>query len=78
MPLFDLERNRKQFEERAAELKAHPDRAKIFQRARIRVVKDYLKEAQVGPFTIRSDEHQPVGGGEAPSPLQYFVAATGF
>ena len=48
-------------------------------RAKIRLVEDQLKEAQIGEYTIRCDEAQSRrGGGTAPSPLQYFVAAVGF
>lgn len=48
-------------------------------RAKIRLVEDQLKEAQIGEYTIRCDEAKSRrGGGTAPSPLQYFVAAVGF
>ncbi len=77
-PLIDYERNRQQHEERQRELARDPKRAKIVTRAKVRLIHDYLKEAQVGPFTVRSDEHAPVGEGSAPSPLQYFVVAVGF
>jgi hypothetical protein len=76
--LIDRERIRRQHGDRAAELRAHPDQAKIVTRAKVRIVKDFLKEAQLGRFTIRSDEHAPAGTGEAPTPLQIFVAAVGF
>jgi uncharacterized OsmC-like protein len=49
------------------------------QRARIRLIEDQLKEARVGEYTIVCDEAKARrGGGKAPSPLQYFVAAIGF
>jgi hypothetical protein len=76
--LIDRDRIRRQHQERSAELSAHPDQARIVTRAKVRIVKDFLKEAQLGRFTIRSDEHAPAGGGEAPTPLQIFVAAVGF
>ena len=76
--LIDRERNRRQFAERQAEFREHPDRARLFQRARVRILDNYRKEARIGPFTIQSDEHAPVGEGTAPSPLQYFTAAVGF
>lgn len=76
-PLVDAERLRREHEDRARELAAHPERARITKRAVVRVVRDYLKEARVGQFTFRSDEHAPAGTGEAPTPLDYFVAAIG-
>jgi uncharacterized OsmC-like protein len=51
----------------------------MVQRAKIRLVKDQLKEARVGEFTLTSDEATARGGGgTAPGPLTYFVAAVGF
>ena len=51
----------------------------IRQRAVIRLLEDQLKEARVGDYTILCDEAKSrKGGGKAPSPLQYFVAAVGF
>ena len=48
-------------------------------RATIHLVGDQLKEARIGEYTIRCDEAKSRrGGGTAPSPLQYFVAAVGF
>lgn len=76
-PLIDRERNRRIHLERRAEFAAHPERAKILQRAEVRIVHDYLKEARCASFTFTSDEHAPLGEGSAPSPLQYFVAAVG-
>jgi uncharacterized OsmC-like protein len=56
-----------------------PVGAKLVTRAQIRLVEDQLKEARVGEYTIRCDEAKSRrGGGTAPSPLQYFVAAIGF
>ena len=76
-PIVDAARLRHEHEERTRELAGDPSRARITKRAVIRVVRDYLKEARVGQFTFRSDEHQPAGGGTAPTPLDYFVAAVG-
>jgi len=75
--LVDRERNRASFAERQREFREHPERARIFQRARIRIVDNYRKEVTTGGFTFASDEHAPIGEGSAPSPLQYFVAAVG-
>ncbi len=48
-------------------------------RAVIRLVENQLKEARIGEYTIQCDEAKSrKGGGKAPSPLQYFVAAVGF
>jgi len=48
-------------------------------RAVIRLIEDQLKEARVGEYTLRCDEAKSRrGGGQAPSPLAYFVAAVGF
>ncbi len=75
--LIDAERLRREHEERARELAAHPERARITKRAVARVVRDYYKEARVGQFTFTSDEHPPAGSGAAPTPLDYFVAGVG-
>lgn len=51
----------------------------IRQRAVIRLIEDQLKEARVGEYTLLCDEAKSrKGGGKAPSPLAYFVAAVGF
>ena len=56
-----------------------PDGHTLTTRAKIRLVEDQLKEAQIGEYTILCDEAKSRrGGGVAPSPLQYFVAAVGF
>jgi hypothetical protein len=49
------------------------------QRVKARVVSNVRLEAQVGEFRLISDEHPERGGeGAGPSPLQYFLAGTGF
>ncbi len=56
-----------------------PEGYTLVQRAKIRLIEDQLKEARVGEYTILCDEAKARrGGGKAPSPLQYFVAAIGF
>lgn len=75
--LVDRERIRRVWDEKRAEFAAHPERARIVTRVKARIVRDFLKEAQLGPFTIMSDEHEPYGGGTAPPPLHYFVAGVG-
>ena len=56
-----------------------PEGHTLVQRATIRLIEDQLKEARVGEYTIVCDEAKARrGGGKAPSPLQYFIAAIGF
>ncbi len=51
----------------------------VRQRAVIRLIEDQLKEARVGEYAILCNEAKSrKGGGKAPSPPQYFVAAVGF
>ena len=67
-----------QAQRKAATIK-DPGLRGMVQRARIRLVKDQLKEARVGEFTLVADEAaERGGGGSAPGPLTYFVAAVGF
>ncbi len=75
--------DRSMYREVAATMRARiaeePKLAKITQRARIRLIENQLKEARVGEYTILCDEaRERRGGGLAPSPLQYLVAAVGF
>lgn len=58
---------------------ADPALRKISHRATIRLIENQLKEARIGEYTILCDEAKARrGGGMAPSPLQYLVAAVGF
>ncbi len=75
-PLIDLDRIRRAHMERRSELAAMPGTRLVF-RAKVRILRDFLKEADVGTFTFRSDERPPFGEGTAPTPLQYFVGAIG-
>ena len=78
-PLIDRELHRQHIEERRRELAQNPDERRRVIRAKVTLIHDLLKEAQTGPYRFRSDEAAGTGGGgEAPSPLQYFVAAVGF
>ncbi|MBI4493737.1 MAG: hypothetical protein HY690_13175 [Chloroflexi bacterium] len=78
-PFIDYARSREGYEARRREMAQNPDARRSIFRARITVLHDYLKEVQIGPFRFRSDEPERMGGGgEAPQPLQYFVAAVGF
>lgn len=75
----DLAKFREVTEEQRRQARRGPEGHIIRQRAVIRLVEDQLKEARVGDYTILCDEAKSRrGGGKAPSPLQYFVAAVGF
>jgi len=75
----DLAKFREVTEEQRRQAKRGPEGHIIRQRAIIRLVEDQLKEARVGEYTLLCDEAKSRrGGGKAPSPLQYFVAAVGF
>jgi hypothetical protein len=76
--LVDLARNRELYEATRQEIAHDSARGTLTIRAVVRVVDNYEKEARVGRFVFRSDEHPPDGKGSAPSPLGYFVAAVGF
>jgi hypothetical protein len=75
----DLVKFREVTEEQRRQARRGPEGHIIRQRAVIRLVEDQLKEARVGEYTLLCDEAKSRrGGGKAPSPLQYFVAAVGF
>ncbi len=75
----DLAKFREVTEEQRRQARRSPEGHIIRQRAVIRLVEDQLKEARVGEYTLLCDEAKSRrGGGKAPSPLQYFVAAVGF
>jgi hypothetical protein len=76
---IDLVKFRGVMEEQREQAKKGPEGYSLRQRAVIRLVEDQLKEARVGEYTLLCDEAKSRrGGGKAPSPLQYFVAAVGF
>jgi hypothetical protein len=76
---IDLAKFRETNREQRELAKSSPEGHTIRQRAVIRLIEDQLKEARVGEYTILCDEAKSRrGGGKAPSPLQYFVAAVGF
>lgn len=65
--------------EQQEQAKKGPEGYTLVARAVVRLIDGQLKEARVGEYTIQCDEAKSrKGGGKAPSPLQYFVAATGF
>ena len=76
---IDLAKFREANKEQRERAKTGPEGHTIRQRAVIRLIEDQLKEARVGEYTLLCDEAKArKGGGKAPSPLQYFVAAVGF
>lgn len=77
--MIDVEELRRRHEARRLEVARDPSQRQHVQRATVRVLRNYLKEARVGPWTFLSDESTELGGGgTAPNPLAYFVAAVGF
>lgn len=77
--LIDVEELRRRHEARRLEIARDPSQRLHVQRAKVRVLHNYLKEARVGSWTFLSDESTEIGGGgTAPNPLAYFVAAVGF
>jgi hypothetical protein len=77
--LIDTSKFKEFQDERKARTIKDPSLRQMVQRAKIRLVKDQLKEARVGEFTLISDEAVARGGGgTAPGPLTYFCAAVGF
>jgi len=76
---IDLPTFRETMREQQEIARQGPEGYKLTQRANIRLIENQLKEARVGEYTILCDEAKARrGGGQAPSPLQYFVAAIGF
>lgn len=77
--LIGREKFREHEEELRRDVRADPARAKIVVRAKVRLIEDQLKEARTGEYVFRADEPKARrGGGQAPSPLQYFTASIGF
>ena len=68
------------FERRREAFLSAPETAVTTHEARIRLIQDHYKEAQVpGGYTIACDEPPQQGGsGKGPAPLQYLVASVGF
>jgi len=77
--LIDRQRFREHDDELRRDVRSDPSRAKIVVRAKVRLIEDQLKEARTGEYVFRADEPKARrGGGQAPSPLQYFTASVGF
>ena len=77
---INYQHHREIYEKRRRTFMEHPEEAVTVHQARIRLIKDHLKEAQVpGGYTISCDEPAQRGGtGKSPAPLQYLVSAVGF
>jgi hypothetical protein len=76
---IDREAFRQVHKEQQERAKQGPEGYTNTTRAVIRLIENQLKEARIGEYTIQCDEAKSrKGGGKAPSPLQYFVAAAGF
>ena len=77
---IDYEHHKEIFERRRSAFLEHPEKAVTVHQAKIRLVKDQFKEAQVpGGYVIACDEPAERGGtGKGPAPLQYLVSAVGF
>ena len=67
------------FEQRRQAFLDDPEKAVTRHQAKIRLIKDHYKEAQVpAGYTIACDEPAERGGtGKGPAPLQYLVASVG-
>jgi hypothetical protein len=76
---IDLAKFRETAKEQREQAKRGPEGHTIRSRAVIRLLEDQLKEARVGEYTLFCDEAKSRrGGGRAPGPLAYFIAAIGF
>ena len=77
---IDYEHHKEIFEKRRRAAMENPEKAVTVHQAKIRLVKDHFKEAQVpGGYTISCDEPVERGGmGNDPAPLQFLVASVGF
>ncbi|HXV83624.1 MAG TPA: hypothetical protein VEG60_27525 [Candidatus Binatia bacterium] len=76
---IDYQRHKEIFERRREIFLKDPSKAVTRHEAKIRLIKDHYKEAQVpGGYTIACDEPAERGGsGQGPAPLQYLVASVG-
>jgi hypothetical protein len=76
---IDYHHQKKIFEQRRQAFLKKPEQAVTMHQAKIRLIKDHYKEAQVpGGYTIACDEPAERGGlGQGPAPLQYLVASVG-
>jgi hypothetical protein len=76
---IDYQHHKEIFEQRRQAFLKDPEKAVTTHQAKIRLIKDHYKEAQVpGGYTIACDEPAERGGSDkGPAPLQYLVASVG-
>jgi hypothetical protein len=76
---IDYQHHKEIFEQRRQTFLKDPEKAVTTYRAKIRLIQDHYKEAQVpGGYTIVCDEPKERGGSaKGPAPLQYLVASVG-
>jgi hypothetical protein len=76
---IDYQRHKEIFEMRRLAFAQDPEKAVTTHRAKIRLIQDHYKEAEVpGGYTIKCDEPAERGGmGKGPAPLQYLVSSVG-
>ncbi len=77
---INYEHHKEIFEKRRKAYLKNPEKAVTVHQAKIRLIQDQFKQAQVqGGYTISCDEPVERGGaGKGPAPLQFFVASVGF
>jgi hypothetical protein len=76
---IDYQHHKEIFEKRRRAFLKDPEKAVTTHRAKIRLIQDHYKEAEVpGGYVIRCDEPGERGGaGKGPAPLQYLVSSVG-
>jgi hypothetical protein len=76
---IDYQHHKEIFEQRRTAFLKDPEKAVTTHHAKIRLIQDHYKEAEVpGGYTIKCDEPVERGGeGKGPAPLQYLVASVG-
>jgi hypothetical protein len=76
---IDYQHHKEIFEQRRQAFLDDPEKAVTRHQAKIRLIKDHYKEAQIaGGYTIACDEPVERGGtGKGPAPLQYLIASVG-
>lgn len=76
---IDYQHHKQIFEQRRQSFLKDPEKAVTTHQAKIRLIQDHYKQAQVpGGYTIACDEPVERGGmGKGPAPLQYLVASVG-
>lgn len=79
MGLYSIERIRKHIEKTVEKMRADPNFGINHNRARTRLISDFVGEGKVRNHIFTSDE-PPIRGGtdKGPSPLEYFMAGFSF